>query len=176
MENKRYILDGFEFNTKEEYDLAVNEQKGIQFLFKKYNMKDPKVAMTVYNNAIEKNLFKTQYGISFLYEMRKKIKNINSVEDEQLKTILIKNNEKNINEEKQKLTDKIKISIGINCILLIAIIAMIIVASTSNSTNIVNYEAKIQNKYSSWESELKAREDAVKEKEKSLGIDYNSQN
>lgn len=176
MENKKYILDGFEFDTKEDYDLAVNEQKGIQFLFKKYNMKDPKVALGVYNNAVEKKLFKTQYGVSFLYEMRKKIKSINGIEDEQLKTILIKNNEKNINEEKQRLVDKIKISIGINCILFIAIIAMIIIAATSGSTNIINYEAKIQDKYSAWETELKEREANVKEKEKSLGIDYNSQN
>ena len=73
-ENKKYVLDGFEYETKEDYESALNEQKGIQFLFKKYNMKDSKVATTVYNNAIEKELFKTQTGINFMYELRKNTK------------------------------------------------------------------------------------------------------
>lgn len=169
-ENKKYILDGFEYDTKEEYESALNEQKGIMFLFKKYNMKDPNVAAKVYNNAIDKELFKTQTGISFMYELRKKITKTDKAKQDELRTIKIKNTDKQKKEEVQKLTDKIKISIGINCILAIVIVAMLIIASTSGNTNIMNYEAKIQNKYSSWESELKAREKAVKEKEAELNI------
>ena len=169
-ENKKYVLDGFEYETKEDYESALNEQKGIQFLFKKYYMKDSKVATTVYNNAIEKELFKTQTGINFMYELRKKISNTGKIEAEELKTIKIKNVDKQKKEEVQKLSDKIKISIGINCILAIVIVAMIIIASTSGNANIMNYEAKIQNKYSSWESELKEREKAIKEKEAELNI------
>lgn len=70
--------------------------------------------------------------------------------------------------QNKKLKDLLYSSVGFNFILIIAIIVMIIIASTSSNVNILNYENKIQNKYSSWAEELKAKEAELKSREKAV--------
>lgn len=53
-------------------------------------------------------------------------------------------------------------------ILLISIVSMMLLAATSDNVNILNYENKLIDKYSSWEQELEEREQAVKEQEQAL--------
>lgn len=53
-------------------------------------------------------------------------------------------------------------------ILLISVVSMMLLAATSDNVNILNYENKLIDKYSSWEQELEEREQAVKEQEKAL--------
>ena len=49
-------------------------------------------------------------------------------------------------------------------ILLISVVSMMLLAATSDNVNILNYENKLIDKYSSWEQELEEREQAVKER------------
>ena len=53
-------------------------------------------------------------------------------------------------------------------ILLISVVSMMLLAATSDKVNILNYENKLIDKYSSWEQELEEREQAVKEQEQAL--------
>ena len=53
-------------------------------------------------------------------------------------------------------------------ILLISVVSMMLLAATSDNVNILNYENKLIDKYSSWEQELEEREQAVKEQEQGL--------
>ena len=53
-------------------------------------------------------------------------------------------------------------------ILLISVVSMPLLAATSDNVNILNYENKLIDKYSSWEQELEEREQAVKEQEQAL--------
>ena len=53
-------------------------------------------------------------------------------------------------------------------ILLISVVSMLLLAATSDNVNILNYENKLIDKYSSWEQELEEREQAVKEQEQAL--------
>ena len=53
-------------------------------------------------------------------------------------------------------------------ILLISVVSMMLLAATSDNVNILNYENKLIDKYSSWEQELEGREQAVKEQEQAL--------
>ena len=53
-------------------------------------------------------------------------------------------------------------------ILLISVVSMLLLAATSDNVNILNYENKLLDKYSSWEQELEEREQAVKEQEQAL--------
>ena len=54
---------------------------------------------------------------------------------------------------------------------MVAVIAMFVVAFTSDNPNVLNYENSILNKYSAWEQELTERENVVREKERTLEID-----
>lgn len=53
-------------------------------------------------------------------------------------------------------------------ILLISVVSMMLLAATSDNVNILNYENKLIDKYSSWEQELEEREQVVKEQEQAL--------
>ena len=53
-------------------------------------------------------------------------------------------------------------------ILLISVVSMMLLAATSDNVNILNYENKLIDKYSSWEQEIEEREQAVKEQEQAL--------
>lgn len=53
-------------------------------------------------------------------------------------------------------------------ILLISVVSMLLLAATSDNVNILNYENKLIDQYSSWEQELEEREQAVKEQEQAL--------
>lgn len=53
-------------------------------------------------------------------------------------------------------------------VLLISVVLMMLLAATSDNVNILNYENKLIDKYSSWEQELEEREQAVKEQEQAL--------
>ena len=52
--------------------------------------------------------------------------------------------------------------------LIILVILMFVITIKSNNPNILNYKEAIINEYASWEEELNAREEAIKEKEKEL--------
>ena len=73
---------------------------------------------------------------------------------------------------RQKKTDgyrkKYEITLFISVILAVSVIGMFIVASTSDSPTIINYENKLIDKYAAWEQELDEREAALKEREQTV--------
>ena len=72
-------------------------------------------------------------------------------------------------EKKQKELDaqkqKFLISVLINVVLTIAVIAMFWIATHTKEPNILNYEKAIKNRYAAWEQELTDREKVIREKE-----------
>ena len=56
----------------------------------------------------------------------------------------------------------------VNVFLVIALIAMFFILKTGSNSNVINYEVNVQNKYSSWQTELESKEAKLKEKRKSL--------
>lgn len=65
-------------------------------------------------------------------------------------------------------------SVIINVALVIIIIVMIAITATSSNPNILNYETKLQDKYSSWQEELDRRQKVIEQKEKELHISDNN--
>lgn len=59
-------------------------------------------------------------------------------------------------------------SLTVSIILLLIVIGMFAVTATSGNINIVNYENALIEKYEDWETQLKEREEKIKEKEKAL--------
>ena len=68
---------------------------------------------------------------------------------------------------------KLKISLCVNIILVVCVVAMF--AMASDSPTIMNYQSKLLNRYASWEQELTEREKAVSEKERELGIQVDTE-
>lgn len=72
---------------------------------------------------------------------------------------------KQYESEKKKMKSRLSTSILFNIVLVAVVIAMFIITKNSDSPNILNYERVIQDKYSSWQSELNEKEQELKELE-----------
>ena len=63
------------------------------------------------------------------------------------------------------------LSIILNVLLMIAIIAMFTITLESDNPNVLNYERALTDRYASWEQELTEREQAVRQRERELQIE-----
>lgn len=69
-----------------------------------------------------------------------------------------------------KYKKRFLLSIIVIILLFITLIGMFVILNTSKIPTIINYETKIQNKYSNWEEDLKAREEKIRKIELKLNI------
>ena len=72
-DDKRFILDGFVFSTRKDYERACKEKETIEYLVANSNMSDMKAVLKIYNKAVEKKSFQTVIGLEFIENMRKRL-------------------------------------------------------------------------------------------------------
>ena len=72
--------------------------------------------------------------------------------------------EQNLNKKKNSL----RFSLFFNLFLILVVVGMVSITLVDDNPNILNYEEKILDKYSAWESELDEREQELKKREQSL--------
>ncbi|MBO6240790.1 MAG: hypothetical protein J6O61_08165 [Butyrivibrio sp.] len=176
-----YIVGGFEFLTEEDAEKAAMDLSKIKVLETKVNTSKPDYMLAVYQKAIESKIFKTPLGWRYLTDLREKLLS-SGVGEQNLIPIPLEipmnkpsslnkpSSKQNKSEDKPKKEFRSIFSITLNVILIIVVILMFVIASTSESDNIINYKRNITNRYSAWDEELKEREKAVREAEKRLGI------
>ena len=92
---------------------------------------------------------------------------------ERVRAVRARQREKNLAKIDRKALEtessgKLKISLCVNAILVVCVVAMFAMALTSDSPTIVD-------RYASWEQELTEREKAVSEKEQELGIQVDTE-
>mgnify|MGYP001117592210 CR=1 FL=1 len=190
-----YEAGGFVFRTKKEAELAQREIEGTKYLRQKLDMENPNAVFSIYQNLIEQDLFETPVGYCFLKELRDYLLMIPAISNEEVLAIPIRypqteeeekeqkkeeqrkerqrEKEKAKNKKEQKKEGKnykgrCQFFMVTSLILLISVVSMMLLAATSDNVNILNYENKLIDKYSSWEQELEEREQAVKEQEQAL--------
>ena len=179
MDEKKFIIDQYIFDTEEEYELALSEKKKIQYIDEHTDYKMIENVSILYKRMVETNMFQTPIGYAYLERVFKFLIG-NGVVSEDLPPISVKKKislagrKEIIHEnrllkeeiEKRKRTNAITLTV---CIALgILSIALFAVAFTSKHPNILNYENVILDKYSSWEQELTERENTVRKKELAL--------
>ncbi len=178
-----YYIDGYAFETKEEYNLAMREQRNIVSIKGRMNSQSKESVLMIYRKLVSKELLVTPIGLEFLRELRYSLINDFHMEATELPMIHVtahKREEKKSKEEytanqlmkeNNKLKDtlfKLRIfTFG----LLIIIVGIFIMTATNPNSAYIDTENKIVNKYASWEEDLQQREKAVKDKEQALGIE-----
>ena len=75
--------------------------------------------------------------------------------------------EQEMGAKKSQLT----ISVILNILLALAMLAMFIISLNSDYPNIINYERAVTDRYAAWEQELTEREKVIREKERELMIE-----
>ncbi len=180
MINEKFSVDGYVFETEEEYNEALNEKKGVDYMRSRTNMNNIASVQEVYDKVLEKNIFKTQIGYNFMRELQNVLVKSSLVNNEEIKNIRIdKKGDKNATEMNKQLKEKLKNvesvyknrffnSVFLNIGLIILIIIIIIITMNSKNANVLNYKNRLDAEYTSKENDLAAWEEELNEREKLL--------
>ena len=181
--NENYKVGGYIFSTASDAKLAGEELETIEYLNSNMNYSNTTKVMQLYDRAIDNRMFQTPIGFEYLQKLKGILLDNGYIEDEirpiPMYAVYSKVAEGQTLSEKIRPSSKKKedpyknrfyIAMAFVVALAICVIAMFRIAMTSDSPNILNYENSIINEYSSWEQDIKEREDAVRAKERELGI------
>ncbi len=181
MERDALMVEGFVFPSMKEAQIALKEQKNIEVIRERTEFSNPEDVYGLYVKLLERNMFKTIIGYSFLYELRHTLITEFSYDEQELPVIhLPKNMEydkvsrlnQGVMEMKIQQLQLVKKRMSIViAALAFMVIAMFVIAAVNPNVGYVNTERKVVDKYSAWQENLEQREQAVKEKEKELNID-----
>ena len=167
----------------EDYTVSLTLiDKAINKMSSKINTKDARQVYALYNSIIDKKLFSTMVGLNYLKELQQFLYICKEIPNNRIRPIPINNDVQSVLEGKREIIEnqsEIRIlkrernmyksrfttSVIINLALVVVIIAMIIITLTSKNPNIINYETKLQDKYSAWQEQLQSEEASLKARE-----------
>lgn len=179
-------VDGYLFYTEKDAQLARAEEQKIVYLEERIDYSSPESIHYVYEKTIHERMFKTPVGLRFLRKLRDFLLAQPQINPETVTDIPLYMTfdgelreranpaRKRVTPSQKKDVDKQKVcftlSVILNGMLIMAIIAMFYISFYSEQPNVFNYERVLTNKYASWEQELSEREQAVRDKERELRI------
>ena len=180
-----WIVEGFQFGTEQDANLAKNEKLRIERLEERMDYGSPEMIYAVYKKAVDNRVFKTPVGYEFLKKLQRILaenpnfdKNIEEIpvqgvyslrESTAPATLRVKASTAKPKPAKKALG--LRASLFINVVLIVLVALMFYISMTASNPTALNYERAVQNKYSEWEKELSERESAVREKERALLIE-----
>lgn len=187
-QKERFVVNGYSFETKAEWEEVKREEESIRYIRAKTELSDTEKAYKVYCGLAEKKTFITPVGLAFLVELREGLLRAGKSEEELpgVPVTLPRKKGKNAAafsqemESKNKLLadyykDKLKNARIIMAVLAVVIGLMFLITMFGPNSPLADAEVKLQDKYASWEQEIREREDAVKAKERELGITQTGQ-
>ncbi len=178
-------VEGYKFNSLSDASAAKEEVKRIAYIEAHLNYKEPESVLTIYNKVIANRIFVTPIGYDFMKKIQKFLLESEGIDKDKISALPLSNMytlEKNTDavielkpkiipkKKRDELKDKLFISISLNVLLVIAIIAIFVVLRTASNPNILNYKTVLENRYAEWETELNEREKVIREKEHELKI------
>ena len=183
-ELQSYYVDGYVFETRADYEDALQEKKGISYLRSQMDLNNSDKTYKLYTELIEKGIFRTPVGLDYLKQLRSAILKKSDYTADKLPAIPVitaGHKEKNRVEkyvstkyeatvrkytgENKILKTKLRTAIIMNVVLAVVVSVMFIITGNSSNPNILNYERAIQDKYSVWEQSLKEREQELNDRE-----------
>lgn len=179
-----FIVGGYDFLSELDAQKASLDLSKIKVLEERVKASRPKDIKAVYEKAIENKIFKSPIGWEYLARLRDRLYASGFSEEELIPIPIPVSLTRHSAFENLSVQQRIRpvtkdnkaefkrlFPYILNIFLLIIVIAMFIIASTSDSDNILNYKRNVTNRYSSWEQDLTQREKVIREKEKKLGIE-----
>lgn len=181
MDQDALIVDGFVFPSFKEAQVALKEKKNIEVIRVRTPLQNGSACYDLYLKLIERDMFKTMVGYSFLYELRQRLIGEFGYEESLLPTVILpkrmeydKVNEMNHGVLESKIERLLLVQKRLKIIiaaLAVMVAAMFVIAAVNPNSGYINTENKVLDKYAAWQEELEQREQAVKEKEAQLNID-----
>ena len=182
-----YVVNEYQFELREEYETALQEKKGVEYLDAQLDYGDTQKVLRTYNELIRKKIFYTPVGIAYLNRLRNVLVNSSEIEDDKIMPLYVPSGKKKdsakvekyisnqyketvstMNKDLKKTKTINRNLIAVNIVLLVIIIAMFIISYTSDSPNILNYERELQDKYAGWAEDLKDKEEELRQREREI--------
>lgn len=171
---KGYVVDGYLFESEKEAQTAQKELQGILYLQRNNNLKNIKVMKQIYEKLLKQGLFRTPVGLNYLKQLQTAIvekegaKSVSPIPvggkgTEEVSNLRVRKTMQDLNDVGFKYRKRFRISVAVIGILSACLVFMLVLASTTNQPNILNYEEKLVDKYEHWEQELDEREKMLEE-------------
>ncbi|MBR1476768.1 MAG: hypothetical protein IJ608_02260 [Lachnospiraceae bacterium] len=177
------VVEGYVFYTKKDAELAELEKKKVDAIMERINFKSPETVLAVYEKAVADRVFKTPVGLEFLKELRDYLYESPNIANERISPIVLQATydtelRKKSNPARYRIQPSSKssispmvISVILNILLVLAVLAMFVITFNSDQPTILNYERVITDKYAAWEENLTEREAVIRQKERELLIE-----
>lgn len=183
MANEKWIISGYEFANREDYEKAKKEAESVMYIKAHTDMTDSQQVLKVYNKASDMKMFQTVMGYEFMHQMYTILVKKKVMEPQYLKTIPVRKQAKEqelpedvesanrLSEQYRVLYEDSKEKRKRQKIIIVFLVLLIGLMVAMVYLNYNTYdENEVLDKYSTWEAELEEREAAVREKEQELGI------
>lgn len=187
-DDRNLSVGGYRFYTEKDAQLAAEELKKIEYLEARIDYSRPDSILTVYEKTIHERIFKTPVGLQYLKKLRDYLLERPEIDSHRVPEIPLFHTfsgeireRSNPAKNRIKTADKgkdgsgFKISVILNVLLVLAVVAMFTITIRSDNPNVLNYERVITDKYAQWEQELTERENAVREKERQWKLNDNEE-
>ncbi len=180
-----FWVEGYRFGTLEDAEQAQLELKKAAYFEERLRGNKEQNLLAVYDKILDEKIFVTPVGWDFLKKMQAQLRHLGVEEDkirpipmyvtffhgEEGKTAPAVRDRIRPARKRNKGKEQLRLSVMINGLLLLLVLAMFYITLNGSNPNILNYKKVILNEYASWEQELTERENAVRAKEKELGIE-----
>lgn len=87
---ENYVTNQYSFESRESYEQTKKEAEQIKKLIHSADLKNPKIALKIYNKCVSDKMFHTMAGYNFLMELRHFIGKSGLVSEQSLAPIPIK--------------------------------------------------------------------------------------
>ena len=184
-DDRNLVVGGYRFYTEKDAQLATAELKKIEYLEARIDYSRVDGILKVYEKAIQERIFKTPVGLQYLNGLRDYLLGQPGIDPQRIPEIpLYITFSGEVREKSNPARNRIKttgggkegeksgfvISVILNILLVLAVISMFTITLRSDNPNVLNYERVLINRYAQWEQELTERENAVREKERELKL------
>ena len=180
-EKDNLLVNGYRFGSYRDAQIAEEEIKKAKYFETKLTGKTGRSRLAVYNQILDKKVFQTPIGWEYLKYMQEEMQGLGIPEEEirpipMYLTFVHEETQATGQPVRQRirpsrrndLMRKYRITLLLNVLLGILVVAMFAITIKSDNPNILNYKNAIVNQYATWEQELTEREDALRKKEQSL--------
>ena len=181
-----YRVGKYQFELREDYEIALQEKRGVDYLNVQLDYNDLNKVVTTYNELISKRIFYTPVGIEYINKLRNLILSAGIEPAKVLPLYVPSGRKKDSNRVEKYISRKYKDQVkdldtsvkklkSANAFLgmavaflIVVIVAMFIITAKSDNPNVLNYERVLQDKYASWAEDLAEKEEELRNWEREL--------
>lgn len=175
------LVSGYRFGSLADAKAAAEEIKKAEYFREKIAGRNPRSLLAIYDKMVDEKVFSTPVGFEYLRELQRRLIRAGIPKEDIRPIPMYATYVRDPEEEKESAftrqrirpsrkpkVNRFHISVVINLLLAVLVIAMFVITLKSDNPNILNYENIIVNRYAQWEQELTEREQKLKEREQEL--------